>query len=128
MATRRILIIDDEETIQTVVQFGIRMTVDWDVLTAATGAEGMAIAHTEHPDVILLDVMLPDMDGMAIVNALHKTATTTAIPIILLTATVPLAEPHQCSHLGVSGVITKPFNSLHLPAQICRLLRWEDAA
>ena len=125
MAGKRVLIIDDEETIQTVVQFGIKMAVGWDVLTAGSGAEGIATAQLEKPDVILLDVMMPEMDGIATFKVLQAHAETGQIPVILLTAKAQTAEKRQFNDLGVSGVITKPFNSLNLPEQIARILHWE---
>jgi DNA-binding response OmpR family regulator len=124
MPTKRVLIIDDEETIQTVVQFGIKMAVGWEVLTAGSGAEGIQTAQTERPDVILLDVMMPDMDGISTFKELQGCAETEHIPVIFLTAKAQAAEKRQFNDLGVSGVITKPFNSLHLPEQIARILHW----
>lgn len=124
MPTKRILIIDDEETIQTVVQFGIKMAAGWDVLIAGSGAQGIQTAQSEQPDVILLDVMMPDMDGIATFKALQSHAETAHIPVVLLTAKAQTAEKRQFNDLGVRGVITKPFNSLHLPEQITRILQW----
>lgn len=124
MPTKRVLIIDDEETIQTVVQFGIKIAAGWNVLVAGSGEEGIQTAQTQQPDVILLDVMMPDMDGVATFKALQADATTQQIPVILLTAKAQTAEKRQFNELGVSGVITKPFNSLNLPEQIARILHW----
>jgi len=124
MPTKRILIIDDEETIQTVVRFGIKMAADWDVLTAGSGAQGIQTAQAENPDVILLDVMMPEMDGIATLMALQSQVETERIPVIFLTAKAQTAEKNQFNNLGVSGVITKPFNSLHLPEPISRILQW----
>jgi two-component system, OmpR family, alkaline phosphatase synthesis response regulator PhoP len=124
MQTKRILIIDDEETIQTVVQFGIRMTAGWEVLTANSGLNGIETAQTEQPDAILLDVMMPEMDGIATFRALQAHPKTQPIPVILLTAKAQTADKRQFNDLGVSGVITKPFNSLDLPEQIARILHW----
>ncbi len=122
--TKRILIIDDEETIQTVVQFGIQMAAGWEVLTASSGLTGIQTAQTEKPDVILLDVMMPDMDGITTFKKLQTHPATEQIPVILLTAKAQTAEKRQFNDLGVSGVITKPFNSLDLPEQITRILHW----
>ncbi|MBW4520549.1 MAG: response regulator [Scytolyngbya sp. HA4215-MV1] len=124
MMGKRILIIDDEETIQTVVQFGIRMATGWEVLTAGSGEQGIQTAQTEKPDVILLDVMMPEMDGIATFKALQSHTETEQIPVILLTAKAQTADKCQFNDLGVSGVITKPFNSLNLPEQISRILHW----
>lgn len=124
MSTKRILIIDDEETIQTVVQFGIKLAAGWDVLIAGSGAQGIQTAQAEKPDVILLDVMMFDMDGIATLKELQAHAETAHIPVIFLTAKTQTLDDDQFNHLGVSGVITKPFNALHLPEQISRILHW----
>jgi two-component system, OmpR family, alkaline phosphatase synthesis response regulator PhoP len=123
-STKRVLIVDDEETIQTVVQFGIRMAAGWDVLAASSGPKGIQTAQTEQPDVILLDVMMPEMDGIDTFRALQAHPETQQIPVIFLTAKAQTAEKRQFTELGVSGVITKPFNSLDLPDQIARILHW----
>jgi len=124
MPSKRILIIDDEETIQTVVQFGITMSADWDVLTAGSATQGIQTAQAERLDVILLDVIMPDMDGIITFKQLQSHATTAQIPVIFLTAKTQTAEKRQFNDLGVSGVITKPFNALNLPEQIARILHW----
>ncbi|MBH8563428.1 response regulator [Nostoc sp. CENA67] len=125
MVSKRILIIDDEESIQTVVQFGIRMAAGWEVFTASSGPKGIQTAQTEQPDVILLDVMMPDMDGIATFKALQSHPETEHIPVIFLTAKAQTSEKRQFHDLGVSGVITKPFNSLDLPDQIAKILHWQ---
>jgi CheY-like chemotaxis protein len=122
---KRVLIIDDEETIQTVVQFGLQLAVGWEVLMASSGAEGVTTAQSEQPDVILLDVMMPDMDGIATFKLLQSNCATKQIPVILLTAKAQTAEKQQFRDLGVSGVITKPFSSLALPGKIAEILHWD---
>jgi CheY-like chemotaxis protein len=124
--TKRVLIIDDEETIQTVVEMGIRMVVDWQVLLASSGLEGIGKAQAERPDVILLDVMMPDMDGIATFKALQADPKTQSIPVIFLTAKAQTSEKRQFQAVGVSGVITKPFNSLDLAEQITKILHWSS--
>ncbi|PZO42368.1 MAG: two-component system response regulator [Pseudanabaena frigida] len=124
MPAKRILIVDDEESIQTVVQFGIQMVVDWVVLIASSGPQGIKTACEEKPDAILLDVMMPDMDGIATFKALQSDPETALIPVIFLTAKAQTSERRQFNDLGVSGVITKPFNSLDLPDQITKMLDW----
>lgn len=122
--TKRVLIIDDEETIQTVVQFGIKMTVGWEVLSAGSGEVGIKTAQLSQPDVILLDVMMPDMDGISTFRELQSHAETQNIPVIFLTAKAQTAEKRQFNEWGVRGVIPKPFNALNLPEQISRILHW----
>jgi two-component system, OmpR family, alkaline phosphatase synthesis response regulator PhoP len=125
METKRVLIIDDEETIQTVVKFGIKIAAGWEVLTASSGPQGIQTAQSEVLDVILLDVMMPDMDGIATFQALQTYPETEQIPVIFLTAKAQTAEKSQFNDLGVSGIITKPFNSLDLPGQIAKILHWK---
>lgn len=122
--TRRILLIDDEETIQTVVQFGIQMTAGWEVLTASSGEEGVAIALTQQPHAILLDLIMPEMDGVATFKQLHTNQETQHIPVIFLTAQTH-SSGEEWQTLPVSGVIPKPFNALELPPQIAQILGWE---
>ena len=124
MIEKRILIIDDEEAIQIVVQVGLKMTAGWDVMTASSGSEGLARAQTEQPDMILLDVMMPEMDGLATFRALQQQDETRSIPVIFLTAKAQASEKRLFNDTGVNGVITKPFNALDLAEQICKVLDW----
>lgn len=124
MPQKRILIVDDEESIQTVVQFGIQMVVDWEVLVASSGMQGIKTACDQKPDAILLDVMMPDMDGIATLKALQADPETAQIPVIFLTAKAQTSERRQFNDLRVNGVITKPFNSLDLPDIITKILDW----
>ena len=125
MSVKRILIIDDEEAIQAVAQLGLKMEADWEVFTASSGLEGITQAECEQPDAILLDVMMPTMDGIATFNQLQANGQTREIPVILLTAKAQAAEQRQLQEIGVAGVITKPFNSLTLASQIAQMLHWE---
>lgn len=124
MNHKRVLIIDDEEAIQTVVKFGLKMSVGWDVLTANSGPEGIDRAQVEQPDIILLDVMMPEMDGLTTFQHLRHHPQTSTIPIILLTAKAQASEKRIFQKTGVNGVITKPFNSLDLAGEITRILDW----
>lgn len=124
MAAKRVLIIDDEQSIQAVASLSLKLEANWQVLTASSGAEGIKIAIAEQPDVILLDVMMPIMNGIDTFKEMQKSDRTHHIPIILLTAKAQAVEQQQFYDLGVSGVITKPFNSLTLASQIATLLNW----
>jgi CheY-like chemotaxis protein len=122
--TKRLLTIDDEESIQIVIKFGINMVSGWEVLSASDGKMGIDTAERELPDAILLDVMMPEMDGIATFKALQSNPITAGIPVIFLTAKAQAAERRQFNDLGISGVITKPFNSLDLPDRISKILNW----
>ena len=125
MTDRNILLIDDEETIQEVVQVGIRIETGWQVETASSGLEGINLAQNHQPDVILLDVMMPGMDGIDTLSQLKTNEKTNAIPVIFLTAKAQAAEKNQFQNLGVVDVITKPFNSMTLASQIAKILGWK---
>ncbi|WP_019505131.1 response regulator [Pleurocapsa sp. PCC 7319] len=125
MNNKRILLIDDEETIQEVVQAGIEIEAGWQVEIASSGLEGINLAQTQKPDAILLDVMMPDMDGISTLSNLKADAQTCSIPVIFLTAKTQVAEKDQLQSLGVVDVITKPFNSMTLASQIAKILQWE---
>jgi CheY-like chemotaxis protein len=124
MEYKRLLIIDDEEAIQIVVTFGIRIAAGWEVLSASNGKIGIETAERELPDAILLDVMMPEMDGIATFKALQANPITAKIPTIFLTAKAQTAERRQFTDLGVSGTISKPFNSIDLPDRIAKILNW----
>ncbi|OLT60630.1 response regulator [Moorena bouillonii] len=125
MSTKCILLIDDEETIQEVVQVGLELETDWEVLTASSGLEGIAMAKTKLPDAILLDVMMPDLDGIATFSKLKANSKTQSIPVIFLTAKTQIAEQHPFKKIGIAGVIIKPFNSITLAIQIAEMLEWK---
>ncbi|WP_404791008.1 response regulator [Altericista sp. CCNU0014] len=125
MATKRVLIIDDEEAIQTVVQFGVQMAAGWEVLVACTGPQGIQIAQSEAIDAILLDVMMPGMDGIATFQALQTHSKTAQIPVIFMTAKAQRSEASHFNALGMRGTIAKPFNALDLPHLIAAILHWE---
>jgi two-component system alkaline phosphatase synthesis response regulator PhoP len=128
MTEKCILIIDDEESIQTVVEFGLRMTAGWEVISASSGSEGISRAQAEQPDMILLDVMMPEMDGLATFRALQLNDQTRSIPVILLTAKAQASEKRLFNDTGVNGIIIKPFNALELAEQICNVLNWAESS
>jgi CheY-like chemotaxis protein len=127
MTTRHILIIDDDDDIQAVAQLALQAVGGWNVSTAASGHEGLAKAINEQPDAILLDVMMPDMDGIATFQALQANPITRSIPVILMTAKTQAAEQRRFADLGVAAIITKPFKAMKLPAQIAEILDWGRA-
>jgi DNA-binding response OmpR family regulator len=126
MASKRILVIDDEEGIREIVQICLETVAGWQVLTAASGSEGLANAQMHQPDAILLDVMMPDMDGLTTFQELQANQVTQNIPTILLTAKAKISEQRQFIDLGVTGVITKPFKAHDLVNRIREILNWTD--
>ncbi|MCL1465109.1 response regulator [Argonema galeatum] len=124
MRPKRILVIDDEEDIREIAQFSLETMGGWEVITAAGGSEGLALALTQAPDVILLDVMMPDMDGPTLFEKLQANIATQHIPVILLTAKVQAAEQRRFVQLGVKAVIAKPFDPMTLATQLAKALNW----
>jgi len=122
--TKRILVIDDEDGIREIIQISLEVAAGWEVLTASSGNEGLVTANIEQPDAILLDVMMPDMDGPTTFRQLQANAATQGIPTILLTAKAKISEQQQFIDLGVAGVITKPFKAVDLVTTICKILSW----
>lgn len=122
--TKRILVIDDEDDIREVAQLCLEMVGGWEVLTASSGSEGLALAAAERPDAILLDIMMPDMDGLATFQKLQSNTATDYIPVILLTAKVQSTDRNQFAKLGLTALIAKPFNPLHLAGQVAYALGW----
>jgi CheY-like chemotaxis protein len=121
---RRVLVVDDDDMLREVAKVSLEMVGGWDVLTAASGSEACAVAFRERPDALLLDVMMPGMDGPSTVVALRADPVTREIPVIFLTAKVGGGGHAQWDHLDVSGVIPKPFDPMSLPAEVARLLGW----
>jgi CheY-like chemotaxis protein len=124
MIAKRILVCDDEGGILAVAQLGLQMQEGWEVITASSGQEAIAIAATKQPDAIVLDVMMPDIDGPATLELLRANPTTQSIPVIFLTAKTRDAEHHQLMNLPIAGIITKPFNPLTLGNHIAEILEW----
>lgn len=126
MTTKRVLVIDDDDGLRDIIQISLEVIAGWEVLTATSGTEGLSFAQTQQPDVILLDVMMPDMDGATTFNNLQALPLTAKIPTILLTAKATTNEKQKLMALGVTGVITKPFEAVDLVNQIRTLLEWTD--
>jgi CheY-like chemotaxis protein len=121
---RRILVIDDEADIRTIAKASLQITRNWEVMTAASGSEGIAIAQTQETDAIVLDVNMPKMSGLATLEALKADLITQKIPVILLTATVKVTTQRQYAQLGAKAVIIKPFDPGNLASQIETVLNW----
>jgi CheY-like chemotaxis protein len=126
MKKRRILIIDDEEDIRTVTALTLETVAEWDVVIATNGKDGIQRARQEQPDAILLDVMMPEMDGPTTFRNLQAIAETRHIPVLLLTAKVQAVDQQRFADLGVAGVLFKPFDPLTLADQIAGVLGWNE--
>ncbi|MGA2217468.1 MAG: response regulator [Terracidiphilus sp.] len=122
--SHRILIIDDEDDIREVAALSLETVAGWDVVTANSGAQGLARAIEHQPDAILLDVMMPGMDGPTTFRELRKNPATAKIPVVLLTAKVQSNDQRRFADLGVEAILLKPFDPLTLSTQIANALGW----
>lgn len=121
---KRVLLIDDEEDIRTLACMCLELETGWEVMVAASGQEGIAIAENEQPDAILLDAMMPGLDGLQTLAQLKRNPKTKEIPAIFITAKVQASDRRTFYAAGAKGVINKPFDSLTLASQICGFLGW----
>ncbi|ACC83383.1 response regulator [Nostoc punctiforme] len=119
---RKILIVDDEEDVRAIAKLGLEMAAGWNVLTASSGQEALKVAATHKPDVILLDMMMPDMDGRATLQQLKANPATKKIPVILLTAKLQQSDRESFTDMDVAAIFAKPFRPLKLAEQINEVL------
>jgi CheY-like chemotaxis protein len=124
MASKRVLVVDNEEYIQEIAKICLETVAAWEVITAGSGTEGIIKAETEKPDAILLDVMMPDMDGVTTFEKLQANPITQTIPVIFLTAKIQANDRHRYINLGIKTAIAKPFDPLNLAHQVAEALDW----
>jgi len=118
----KVLIVDDETDVRRVARLCLSRVGRMDVFDAATGTEAVGLAFLERPDAILLDVMMPEMDGPSTLAALRANPVTAAIPVIFLTAKSLASEIERLQSLGVAGVLTKPFDPMAFAGQVRALV------
>jgi len=117
---RKILIVDDEPNVRRLLRTLLKKK--FTVVEAGDGAQAVAIAVIEKPDLILMDVVMPKMDGYSCCHALKKEPATSSIPVIMLTAMDLKIDLKLSKEIGAEGYITKPFNSKDLMTNIAQLL------
>ena len=122
MTIRKVLLVDDEDDIRTVGNLSLSRVGGWQTVLASSGAEAVKKAAAERPDLILLDVMMPGMDGPTTFTQLRAQETTATTPIIFMTAKIQKQEVARYLELGALGVIGKPFDPMTLPSEIKKLL------
>ncbi len=128
MVLSNVLLVDDDEGIRRIGALSLSRVGKLRVRTAATGAEALALARQERPDVILLDVMMPLLDGPGTLAALRAQAETADVPIVFLTAHVLDEELDRLMALGAAGVLAKPFDPMKLPSELRGLLDGDAGA
>ncbi len=123
MVNQTILIIDDEEPIRELLKLTLQSAGFGSILEAANGEDGLALARRYMPDLILLDLMLPGMDGLSVCRQLKSSADMQSIPIIMLTAKSDESDIVVGLEMGANDYITKPFSRKVLAARIRTQLR-----
>jgi DNA-binding response OmpR family regulator len=116
----RVLVIDDEPDVLLLCRVNLEHA-GHQVLMAANGAEGMELARSERPDVIVLDLMMPQMDGYDVLEQLSGDAGTSGVPVLVLTARTRAEDRMRGWRAGAAGYLTKPFAPVSLTADVDRL-------
>lgn len=119
MSKGKILVVDDESSIRQIVETRLKMA-GYDVVTAGDGEEALEVVKAESPSLIVLDIMMPKLDGLEVCKEIRKTLTT---PIIMLTAKGEVVDKIQALELGADDYIVKPFSPRELEARIKAVLR-----
>lgn len=117
-----VLLVDDDADIRMIGQLSLEGVGKWRALVASSGPEGLELATRERPDVILLDVMMPLVDGPSVLAALRRREETARIPVIFMTAKAQKYELERYRELGATGIITKPFDPMKLPGEVRRIV------
>jgi CheY-like chemotaxis protein len=122
MGPKHVLLVDDEDDIREVAALSLEAVGGWRVSSARDGVSAIAMARAVRPDAILLDVMMPGLDGLATFARLRDDPLTREIPVILLTAKAQSADRRRFAQLDVAGTLTKPFDPMTLCEQIAAIL------
>jgi len=118
----KVLLVDDDTNIRMVAVMGLEDELDWEIQEACSGQEAIQLASTQKPDLILLDMMMPGMDGISTFGKLRELDTVKDTPIIFMTAKVQPEEIESYKILGARGVIIKPFDPITLAQEIQDIL------
>ncbi|GGD54273.1 response regulator [Croceicoccus pelagius] len=118
----KVLYVDDEADIREIACLSLELDPSLEVRACASGAEGIAVATAWQPDLILLDVMMPGMDGPSTLSHLRDAPETASIPVVFITARVQPGESDNYIALGAVGVLAKPFDPMTLAEQVTAFL------
>ena len=122
MTIQRILLVDDDPDIRRIAALALRYVGGFEVIDVSSGPEALEAAASRAPDVILLDVMMPGMDGPRTLAALRESQDTASIPVIFMTAKVQRNEVDRYRALGALGTIAKPFDPMTLHQELHDLI------
>ncbi len=119
----RTLLIEDQLDIQMILKITLEKSKNFTVVTAANGKDGISMATTEKPELIILDFSLPDMEGPEILKAIKANRTTAHIPVIMLTARTGDLSTEDCKKNGATDVLFKPFDPRSIADQLLKLFQ-----
>jgi CheY-like chemotaxis protein len=122
-----VLVVDDDENIRELTQLALETVNGWSVMTANGGVAALEMCRAHHPDVVLLDMMMPDMDGLTTFEHLQADERTRDIPVILFTAKGRVGDRQPWDDYAIRGMIPKPYNPMTLGQQVMEMLEWTDA-
>lgn len=124
---RSVLLVDDDDDIRTIAEISLAQVGGIPTTLAASGQEGLHLAGVVRPDVILLDMMMPDLDGLATLALLRADPATAHIPVIFMTAKVQRRDTGRYRDSGAIGVIPKPFDPMTLADEVRALVAGADS-
>jgi CheY-like chemotaxis protein len=125
VTARTVLVVDDDDSIREIAEIALQLVGGLQVQTASGGVEALELTRRHLPDVVLMDVMMPDMDGLTTFRHMQADDDIRHIPVILVTAKVQVGARQIWDGLAISGVISKPFDPMTLAEQVGQMLGWE---
>lgn len=123
MSAVRVMHVDDEPDIREVVQLSLEIDPELTVRSCASGLEALALVRHWVPDVVLLDVMMPNMDGPTTLENLRREPAMASVPVVFMTARVQSRELDHFKSLGAADVLAKPFDPCTLAQSVCKFLK-----
>ena len=123
-APGRILIVDDEDDIRAIAQLSLESVGGWEVHAVSSGRDALQAAAEQSFDAVLLDVMMPELDGPSTLAALREAGHIDEVPVVFLTAKTQAAEQAELRAMGAVGVLAKPFDPMTLGDDLAAVLGW----
>jgi len=118
----KVLLVDDDPDIRRIGRFSLEAVGGLMVILAGSAAEALVLAAVEHPDLIMMDVLMPERDGLDAMAAIHRDRALCAIPVVLMTARAEPADERRYLELGAVGVIRKPFDPMTLSSELLAIV------
>ena len=122
--SRHVLVVDDDDMVREITQLTLETVAGWRVRSASGGEQALALLREELPEAVLLDVMMPGMDGPATFRAMQEDPALRDVPVVLLTAKMQVGAAQPWEGLDVAGIIAKPFDPMTLADQVSSLVGW----